>query len=107
MIKKNLLDGDRHKSQEEILEALFEGKTFRVERIVSDGHQTPPGHWEDQPEHEWVILLKGRARLQFEEGNQEIDMFGGDYVNIPAHVKHRVLWTDRCQKTVWLAIHYS
>ena len=30
----------------------------------------------------------------------------GLYLNIPAHVRHRVAWTDPNQKTVWLAIHY-
>ena len=30
----------------------------------------------------------------------------GSYLNIPAHAKHRVAWTDPAHKTVWLAIHY-
>jgi cupin 2 domain-containing protein len=27
-------------------------------------------------------------------------------VHIPAHKRHRVEWTDSCQPTVWLALHY-
>ena len=30
----------------------------------------------------------------------------GDWVNIPARVRHRVEWTDPKQKTVWLAVFY-
>jgi cupin 2 domain-containing protein len=31
----------------------------------------------------------------------------GDYVLIPAHKRHRVEWTDRAVKTVWLALHWT
>jgi cupin 2 domain-containing protein len=30
----------------------------------------------------------------------------GDHVIIPAHVRHRVEWTDAEHPTVWLAVHY-
>jgi cupin 2 domain-containing protein len=30
----------------------------------------------------------------------------GDYVDIPAHARHRVVWTDPGEPTVWLALHY-
>jgi cupin 2 domain-containing protein len=29
----------------------------------------------------------------------------GDFVNIPAHTKHRVDWTTPDEPTVWLAVH--
>jgi cupin 2 domain-containing protein len=29
----------------------------------------------------------------------------GDYVNLPAHCRHRVEWTDPERETVWLALH--
>jgi cupin 2 domain-containing protein len=38
-----------------------------------------------------VIVLKGAARLRFEDGT--VEMRPGDFVNIPAHAKHRVEWT--------------
>jgi cupin 2 domain-containing protein len=42
------------------------------------------------------------------EGETEVRvMRPGDYVHIPAHRRHRVEWTDREQKTVWLALHYQ
>jgi cupin 2 domain-containing protein len=38
-----------------------------------------------------VIVLKGAARLRFEDGM--VEMTPGDFFNIPAHKKHRVEWT--------------
>ncbi|MEK6765024.1 MAG: phosphoribosylaminoimidazole carboxylase, partial [Planctomycetota bacterium] len=41
------------------------------------------------------------------EGNSEVVvMKPGDYINIPAHKKHRVEWTDPEGETIWLAVHY-
>ncbi len=50
---------------EELFQTLLNGSDFRVERIVSLGHVSPEGFWYDQPTHEWVLLLKGGARLTF------------------------------------------
>jgi cupin 2 domain-containing protein len=30
----------------------------------------------------------------------------GDYILIPARVKHRVEWTSKDHATIWLAVHY-
>jgi len=30
-----------------------------------------------------------------------------DYINIPAHQKHRVEWTTSDEPTVWLAVFYG
>jgi cupin 2 domain-containing protein len=30
----------------------------------------------------------------------------GDYIDVPAHQRHRVEWTDPDQDTVWLAVFY-
>jgi cupin 2 domain-containing protein len=88
---------------DEIIETLLEAKNLRIERIVSRGHASPPGFWYDQDRQEFVVLLKGAARLRFEEG--EFEMKPGDYVNILAHRRHRVEWTTPDEPTVWLAIH--
>ena len=63
---------------------------MRIERIVSTGQASPPGFWYDQPDDEFVVLLTGAARLRFEDGDVTIDMKPGDWVEIPAHVRHRV-----------------
>jgi cupin 2 domain-containing protein len=49
--------------------------------------------------------LKGAARLQFEDGM--IEMKVGDFINIPAHRRHRVDWTTPDEPTIWLAVHYN
>jgi cupin 2 domain-containing protein len=52
--------------EEEVQELVRDGK-LRIERIVSRGHASPPGFWYDQPEHEWVMVLGGRAVLEVVE----------------------------------------
>jgi len=68
------------------------------------GHASPEGYWYDQDQHEWVVVLKGAARLRFED--ETVEMRPGDFVNIPAHKKHRVEWTTPDEPTVWLAVFY-
>ncbi|MGK2927022.1 MAG: cupin domain-containing protein [Lysobacterales bacterium] len=91
--------------REEFFETLVDRDAVRVERIVSRGHVTPAGQWCDQDRHEWVLLLRGAARLVFADG-REVALAPGDWLEIPAHRKHRVAWTDPGQDTVWLAVHY-
>jgi cupin 2 domain-containing protein len=76
-----------------------------IERIVSHGHRSLEGFWYDQKRCEWVVLLKGAARLQFED--HTVEMRPGDALNIPAHVRHRVEWTSPDEPTIWLAVHYE
>ena len=89
---------------EELTTILLEASNVRIERIVSRGHESPPGFWYDQDQDEWVALLCGEAQLQFED--RTVVMKPGDCFNIPAHVKHRVAWTTPDEATVWLAVHY-
>ena len=92
--------------QAEQITQLLSGKTVKIERIVSRGHATPPGFWYDQSEAEWVIVLAGSAGLKFEGEAATRTLRAGDFVNIPAHRRHRVEWTDVDHPTIWLAIHY-
>ena len=91
---------------EELTEALLHDESLRIERIVSRCHASPPGFWYDQPNDEWVILLRGSAVMAY-EGGERVELRSGDYLNIPAHVRHRVESTDPREETVWLAIHYT
>lgn len=91
---------------DELFEDLLRTPAVRIERIVSRGHNSPEGFWYDQDRNEWVIVLKGRARLRFDGRADAIEMRAGDYINIPAHTSHRVEWTDPAADTVWLAVHY-
>jgi cupin 2 domain-containing protein len=90
---------------DELVTTLLEAADVRIERIVSHGHASPEGFWYDQPQHEWVIVLKGAARLQFED--EVLEMGPGNFVNILAHRKHRVEWTTPDEPTIWLAVHYE
>ena len=89
----------------ELSHVLWQTSQLRVERIVSRGHATPPDQWYDQDADEWVVLLTGSAGLRIEGQNDVIEMKPGDYVLLPAHLRHRVECTDSNQDTVWLAIH--
>jgi cupin 2 domain-containing protein len=91
---------------EERFDTLVATGAVHIERIVSKGHASPAKGWYDPERSEWVMLVQGAARLAF-EGGRELDMTPGDWLEIPAHQKHRVAWTDPAQETVWLAVHYS
>lgn len=89
---------------DELFTTLLDGDHIRIARIVSHGQASPEEFWYDQDQHEWILLLKGATRLQFE--SEIITLQPGNFVNIPAHEKHRVDWTTPDEPTVWLAIHY-
>ena len=89
----------------ELAQVLTSGTHARIERIVSRGHISAPDFWYDQDWDEFVLLVAGAGRLEFEL--EQIEMKPGDYVHIPAHRRHRVAWTHPEQPTVWLAVHYE
>ena len=101
----NILHQIPDQLEQELFENLLEIPGLRVERIVSKGHQSPASHWYDQDCNEWVMLVQGAAILSF-ENQPPVHLERGDFVNIPAHTRHRVEWTDPEQTTIWLAIHY-
>ncbi len=87
-------------------ETLVKTGNVHIERIVSLGYQSEDGFWYDQDTDEWVMVLRGKAGLEFEGQDGIVEMQEGDSVNIPAHCRHRVAWTDQGQPTVWIGIHY-
>lgn len=91
----------------EFTEVLAGSPAVRIERIISWGQASPGGFWYDQEGHEWVLLLKGKAVLQFREPDETLVLEPGAWINIAAHRKHRVEWTDISGETVWLAVHYT
>ena len=90
----------------EIFEVIANSRYVRIERILSKGQITPEGEWYDQDINEFIVLLKGRASMLFEVNNELYDLRPGDFINIPAHTRHRVEWTEENTVTVWLAVHY-
>jgi cupin 2 domain-containing protein len=102
---KNIFEALPDQLPKELVQILVRGADVRVERIISHGHVSAADFWYDQAQAEWVIVLKGAARLQFEDGM--VEMKPGDFVNIPAFKKHRVDWTTPDEPTVWLAVWYE
>lgn len=102
----NLHDDIPAELPEELVETLLDTPGLRIERIVSLGHNSPEGFWYDQEASEWVLLVKGAARLRF-EGQEPIELRPGAFVNIPARSRHRVDWTTPHEPTIWLAVHYG
>ena len=102
----NLLSDLPSPGGEESFESILARPGVRIERIVSHGHVTPPDRPYRQEADEWVMLLRGGARLET-EGRAEIPLAPGDHLLIPAGVCHRVTWTAPDEATVWLAVHLS
>jgi cupin 2 domain-containing protein len=88
----------------ERFDMLAAGNGVRIERIVSTGQASPPGFWYDQPEDEFVLLLTGAGEIAFADGTR-LALQPGDWVDIPAHVRHRVERTQAEPPTVWLVVH--
>lgn len=91
---------------EELIETIGSSDSVRIERIVSRGHASPKDFWYDQEQNEFVLLVQGSARLIVENMDNPVVLNAGDYIDIPAHVRHRVEWTDPDCETIWLAVHY-
>lgn len=102
---KNIFDELPQHLPKELIQTLVGSAGVRIKRIVSQGHTSPEGFWYDQHQHEWVAVLKGAARLRF--ADEMVEMKPGDFVNIPAHKKHRVEWTTPDEPTIWLAVFYG
>jgi len=104
-VKNNLFENIPGNLDEEAFEQIVKSKQISIERIISKGHSSPTSGWYDQEQNEWVMVLSGKAILLFDDGS-DITMKKGDYINIPAHKKHKVKWTDPNVETIWLAVLY-
>ena len=102
---KNIFKKVPGPAEEEFFEQLAGSAPVRVERIVSHGHCSPQSGWYDQGHSEFVIVLAGAARLEF-EGGSNAELRKGDWLEIAPHCRHRVAWTQPDTDTVWLAVHY-
>ncbi len=107
MTCENLFTGIPPQLPEELVTVLCRDKGIRIERIVSEGQRSPDDFWYDQKRHEWVVVLEGRAAIEFEGEPELVELERGSHLNIPAHTRHRVAWTSTTEKTIWLAILYA
>ena len=92
---------------EEIVSTLIRAADVRIERILLQRPCLGRHFWYNQPQHEWVIVLKGGARFRFEGEDRTVETRPGDFINIPAHKNHRVEWTTPDGPTVWLGVRYG
>ena len=104
-VSRNLFADLPSNLAEEVFETLLGTNNLRIERIVSLGHASPPDFWYDQEQHEWVLIIQGAAGLRIE--NEAVEMKAGDFMNIPAHTRHRVDWTTPDFATIWLVVYYD
>ena len=102
----NLLVGPCPAQGEENTRLLLAEPGLRLERIHSCEAASPEGFWYDQAEHESVLVLRGSARLRFEDETHVRDLCVGDSLLIPPHRRHRLLATDPDPGTVWLALFW-
>ena len=102
----NLFAGIPNHLPAEQFTPLLAAPGVRIERIVSHGHSSAPDSWYDQDQDEWVVVLQGSARILFDGEASPRTLKRGDYLHIPAHVRHRVAWTDPDKPTIWLAVHH-
>ncbi len=92
--------------EDEFVEILARANNVRVERIVSTGQASPSGFWYDQDEDEWVALLTGEAAIQYEDGAIQ-SLHPGDWILIPARVRHRIDSTSGESPCIWLAFFWK
>lgn len=102
MKAQNIFSSIPEKIEQEIHERFLASDSVTIEKIVSKGQESP---WLDQSNNEWVMVIKGNATLVFAD-QSAVQLTAGDFINIPAHTKHRVAWTDPDTETIWLAVHY-
>ncbi|MBN2728007.1 MAG: cupin domain-containing protein [Bacteroidales bacterium] len=103
---KSLFDISDYVGNEELFEEILDKENLRIERIVSSGQTSPDMGWYDQDVNEFVILIQGTAELEFDDGTK-VELKCGDYLNIPAHKKHRVTFTSKDPACIWIAVFYK
>jgi cupin 2 domain-containing protein len=105
MKKENIFANLVKNKDKEIFQEILSKNNIKIERIISHGQSSPKEGWYDQEGDEWVMVLKGKAVLSFKESD-DVVLESGEYINIPAHTKHKVSWTAPDEETIWLAVHY-
>ncbi len=100
----NLLSNIPLSSNQEIFETITQNNNIRIERIISYGQTTTNDYWYNQEEDEFVVIIKGNAKITYEDG-EIFDLKEGDSLYIKAHQKHQVTYTSN--PTIWLAIFIS
>lgn len=100
----NIFNIETLPNESELFDIIFQDRSIKIERILSKGHITKGEEWYNQDTDEWVILIQGEAEIEFE--NKKIKkLIAGDYLFIPAHQKHKVIYTSTNPMCIWIAVH--
>jgi len=105
-VNANLYDQSAASAREEVAETLYADEKVHIEHIISTGQGSPEGFWYDQKQNEWVCVLEGQGVIQWEDDSKKV-LKKGDWVLIPAHVRHRVLSTSSTPPCIWLAFFWK
>jgi cupin 2 domain-containing protein len=97
----NLFDPLPRLESGEAFQTLLRRSGIHIERIVSSPRPEPVLY--EQAWDEWVILLAGEARLDFD--GESLHLRAGDHLLIPAGLPHRVLSASDDPRCLWLAVH--
>jgi cupin 2 domain-containing protein len=96
----NLFESAEPPHAGERFESLTKSGGLEVERILSSGDVPSADYL--QPHDEWVVLLRGSARLTVR--GVEHRLRPGDWHWLPAGTPHSVAETT--EGAVWLAVHH-
>lgn len=103
---KSIFDISDYVGNEEVFEDVLQKENIRIERIISSGQTSPNTGWYDQDENEFVILIQGNVELEFYDGSKT-GLKAGEFLNIPAHKKHRVTFTSKDPVCIWIVVFYK
>ncbi|MDY3201711.1 MAG: cupin domain-containing protein [Arcobacter sp.] len=104
MKKYNIFDEIPIDKSEEKFFGIFKNEKIKIEKIVSNGQNSPENFWYEQEQSEYILLLEGFAILEF--GDFEVELKKGDCLNIKAMQKHRVKFTSQTEPTIWFTVFY-
>jgi cupin 2 domain-containing protein len=99
MQSENIFADAASPQEGERFDALLSHRNLRIERIISSSRVAP--HAYVQTQDEWVMLVRGQARLLVNE--KSILLNEGDYLFLPAGTPHMVVSTS--EGAMWLAVH--
>lgn len=103
----NLLRSVAPPPGQELKQIIHEGLHWRLELIISSSASSKDGFWYDQEEHEWILILRGSARINLKKPDVLVDLSVGDHLYLHSHRLHRVERTDPEPGTTWLALFWN
>jgi cupin 2 domain-containing protein len=98
----NIYDLPAQPLSDELTQVLARAGNVRIERIVSAGQVS---QWYDQAGTEFVVLLQGSAKIEY-EGGDVVSLEKGGTLLIKPHERHRVSFTTSDPPCVWLCVFY-